>query len=237
MKHILILTLLFSLLISQTKPKELYKIAIDIGHTPNKHGATSARGIGEYRYNRNIALKLLAKLQQKGFYKAFVINHEGKEIKLKHRTKVAKLRNADLFISIHHDSLNKKYLKRWTYDGKKRHFSNKFKGYSIFISRKNPENLKLATILGNNLVQEGLTPTLHHSEKIKGEHRKLLDKQKGIYDFGQLVVLRTSSIPSLLFECGIILNKKEELLLRDTKYQDKLVSILANSLEEYYFNN
>lgn len=236
MKYLLLLFFCIISLCAQVKTKKTFVVAIDIGHTPKKHGSTSAHGIGEYRYNRNIALRLNKKLHQKGFSKAFVINVRGKEIKLKQRTKVAKLRGADLFISIHHDSLNKKYLKRWFYDGKKRYYSNKFRGYSIFISRKNPENLKFAEILGQNLRDNNLTPTFHHTEKIKGENRKLLDRDKGIYDFGQLVVLRTSSIPSLLFECGVILNKEEEILLSTSKYQDKLAFILAESIEEYYFS-
>jgi len=40
----------------------------------------------------------------------------------------------DLFISIHHDDVQPVYYSKWDYNGKTYHFSDKFAGYSIFVS-------------------------------------------------------------------------------------------------------
>jgi N-acetylmuramoyl-L-alanine amidase len=237
MKPIIASLLIFFIFIAGSyaeQEKNTFTIAIDIGHTPKKYGATSARGTGEYLFNKSIALKLHENLIDKGFTRTFIINPQGEEISLKSRTQTAKQKKTDLFISIHHDSVNEKYLKKWTHRGKNRFYSDNFKGYSLFISDKNKQNRIFANILGETLLADDFRPTLHHAEKIKGENRRLLDAKKGIYEFGQLVVLKTATFPALLFECGVILNREEEALLSSANYQDKLASALATAIVSYY---
>jgi N-acetylmuramoyl-L-alanine amidase len=214
--------------------KNNFIIALDIGHTPKKQGATSARGTGEYIFNKQIVLTLYKKLLHLGFSNTFIINQQGEEISLKGRTQLAKKKRTTLFISIHHDSVNQKYLKTWTHENKKKFYSDNFNGYSIFISTKHKENKIIANTLGKALLTQNFQPTLHHAEKIKGENRRLLDAKKGIYEFGELIVLKTADFPALLFECGIILNRNEESLLLSADYQDKLTSVLATAINQYY---
>src|SRR5437762_12066031 len=46
-------------------------IALDIDHTPLRCGATSARGVFEYRLNRRLIPELSAQLQAIGFIRTF----------------------------------------------------------------------------------------------------------------------------------------------------------------------
>ncbi len=237
MKSIIYIAFVFLLLTENgytQSEKNNFIIALDIGHTPKKQGATSARGTGEYIFNKQIVHTLYKKLIHQGFSSTFIINRQGEEISLKGRTQLAKKQHTNLFISIHHDSVNEKYLKTWTHESKKKFYSDDFNGYSIFISTKHKENRVLANTLGKTLLTKNFQPTLHHAEKIKGENRKLLDAKKGIYEFGELAVLKTADSPALLFECGIILNRNEESLLLSTDYQDKLASALATAINQYY---
>ena len=105
---------------------------------------------------------------------------------LHERSLWARARATKLFISIHHDSMQPPYLRPWTHNGVARRYSEKFRGYSIFISeqiaavvtsRRTPE------VLGPGLLDRGLSPTLHHAEPIAGENRELLDPALGIYHF------------------------------------------------------
>lgn len=211
-------------------------IAIDMGHTRNNYGSKSARGRGEFHFNQVIAKKLYAQLQQYGYKNTFIINPKGNNIKLRARTKVAQRRKADLFISIHHDSMQLRFLKKWKYKGKQLLHSERFKGFSLFISQKNQykkQNLRLAHALAKNMLKNKFTPTLHHAMPIKGENRKLIDKRKGIYAFPQLAVLRTAKSPAILVECGVIVNKDEELLLRNNQYQNKISKALADGIVAY----
>ena len=167
---------------------------------------------------------------------AFIINPDGKKISLKKRTQVASEKGADLFISLHHDSVQQKYIDYWKYKQKKNHYSDKFSGYSIFVSSKNiqaEESYRFAAFLGKELIGYGFTPTLHHAEKIKGENRKLLDNKKGIYEFDDLVVLKTAAIPSILLECGVIVNRKEELLVESDGFKEDMSNAIVNAVVKY----
>jgi N-acetylmuramoyl-L-alanine amidase len=211
-------------------------IAIDIGHTLKRSGSTSARGVPEFQFNQSIALQLQKKLKEYGYKNTFVINKKGKNIKLKERTKYAHDNNADVFISIHHDSMQRQFLKQWKYRGKHYLHGEKFRGYSLFVSQKSKHkkaNIILARSIADSMMKSNFVPTLHHAMPIKGEARKLIDKSKGIYDFPQLAVLRTSKVPAILVECGVIVNKDEELLLRKKEYQAKISESLAKGIIHY----
>ncbi|MCK5902857.1 MAG: N-acetylmuramoyl-L-alanine amidase [Cocleimonas sp.] len=211
-------------------------IAIDIGHTQQKSGATSARGVSEFQFNQVIARKLHSQLNAYGYNNSFIINPKGKNISLKNRNEQAHRRGATVFISIHHDSMQTKFLKEWEYKGNKYLHGEKFKGFSLFISQttaQKKENLNLARAISNQMLRQGFTPTLHHAMPIKGENRTLLDKKRGIYEFSELAVLRRSIIPAVLVECGVIVNKDEERLLRNNQYQNKISQSLADGIIQY----
>ncbi|MDM8558593.1 N-acetylmuramoyl-L-alanine amidase [Candidatus Parabeggiatoa sp. HSG14] len=215
--------------------KESFVVAIDIGHSIRRFGTTSAKGIGEFYFNKNLAKMLWKSLFQAGFTQAFLINEKGANITLKKRTAIAKRKNADLFIAIHHDSVQPRYLSSWRYKGKKRFYSDVFQGYSIFYSEKNRQvqrSLSFANLLGAEMRHNLFVPTLHHAEKIKGENRELVNKDKGIYRFDNLVVLKTATMPAVLLEAGLIVNRKEENLLSNPTYQKKLVLSVIAAIEK-----
>jgi N-acetylmuramoyl-L-alanine amidase len=43
---------------------------------------------------------------------------------------------------------------------------------------------------------------LHHAEPVAGESRELIDRALGIYRYDELAVLRTATMPAVLFEAG-----------------------------------
>jgi N-acetylmuramoyl-L-alanine amidase len=160
------------------------------------------------------------------------VNLKGSEISLEDRPRQAVKDSADFLISIHHDSVQPRYLSKWTYQDKSLRYSDKFSGYSIFISKKTPhydDSIVFAELLGDELLATGLSPTLHHAEKIKGENRLLLDNSRGIYQFDDLIVLKRSPIPALLLECGIILNRDEELRVASDEYRQHIARAIYNA--------
>jgi N-acetylmuramoyl-L-alanine amidase len=209
-----------------------FVIALDVGHTPLRGGAISARGVFEYEFNRRLVAELFAQLQSSGFTQSFVINPQGGEISLPHRSIEANEQKADLFLAIHHDSVKDKYLKNWEFDGKTQKYCDDFHGYSIFISRKNAraaESVEFAANLGQALLDAGLTPTLHHAEQ---EKRPVLDKDKGVYAFDDLVVLKIAKMPAVLLECGVIVNRREEEKLNDPAYRKRLIGAIDRAIQE-----
>ena len=79
--------------------------------------------------------------------------------------------HADLFISIHHDSVPDNLLETWEYEGQQRSFSDRFKGYALFISNENGNrkgSLEFGHFLGEELEARGLRYTPHYTVAADG---------------------------------------------------------------------
>jgi N-acetylmuramoyl-L-alanine amidase len=218
---------------SEVKPL----VALDVGHTINHPGAYSARGVGEYYFNRKIVKALHESLRKSGKVDAFIINPEGKPISLQERPRQAARRNAGLFLAVHHDSVQPRYLKKWEIHGKTQLYADNFKGFSMFVSRRNPkfpESFRFARLLGVAMVARGFSPTLHHAEKIPGEGRNLVDEDLGLYEFDNLVVLKSAAMPAALLECGIIVNRDEEASLQTPEIQNRIVDAAGEAIMRFF---
>lgn len=210
-----------------------FKIAIDVGHSPKAWGATSARGRKEYDFNLRFAEELVAKSRNWLNLKLVLISPE--ITGLKARPAEAKKMGARAFVSIHHDAVNKKYLEFWEFEGKKRAYSDKFRGHSIFISNENDDpkgSRALADLVGRQMADRGLKPTLHHAEKIEGENRTLLNDKLGIYE-ADFTVIAANTMPAILFEVGVIVHRDEELQLDEPAHRSTIQLALLTALEEF----
>src|SRR5690606_35787014 len=135
----------------------------------------------------------------------------------------------DLFISIHHDSVQPHYLSQWEHEGVTRGYSDRFAGYSVFVSRLNPRveaSLKCASAAGAAMRRAGYAASRCHAEPIPGENRPFADEANGVHYFDNLVVLRTATVPALLFEAGVIVNRDEELRLREPADRRKITEAI-----------
>jgi N-acetylmuramoyl-L-alanine amidase len=191
--------------------------------------------VSEYTFNRQFAGLLLERLKETGMKGSFIIEAPGEPLSLAARTKAAARHNAEFFISIHHDSVQPIYLATWKYQNVERLYSDRFSGFSLFVPKHHPksaENLALAQSIGTQLLRAGFHPSLHHAEAIKGEERELLDPKRGIFAFDDLVVLKTATMPAVLLECGMIVNRDEELRLRDRAFQDRMVGAVVGGISE-----
>jgi N-acetylmuramoyl-L-alanine amidase len=210
-----------------------FAVALDVGHSKVQGGAVSARGVFEYEFNRRLVGELFDLLQSKGFSDSFIINPNGDEIPLLKRAQAANNRNADLFLAIHHDSVQDSFLKEWKVNGKPQKFCDEFHGYSVFFSRNNvavAQSRAFAVQLGQALLDVGLTPTLHHVEQ---EQRPIIDPQKGVYAFDDLKVLKGAKMPAVLLECGVIVNRTEEDALNTKEYRNRIINAIESAIAKF----
>jgi N-acetylmuramoyl-L-alanine amidase len=213
-----------------------FRLALDIGHTLSQPGATSATGATEFEYNRTLARAVLAALQKKGIGAAFMIGESGEPMALEARTRRAAEGGADLLLSLHHDSVQPRYLSTWNVGGVEQHYSDLFHGYSILVSARNPhfaESKMFALALGDALLAETLNPSLHHAEPIPGENHPLLDATRGIYEYDGLAVLRTAGMPAVLLESAVIVNRAEEQRVRSGEYHRHVIAAIVKAVRAY----
>ena len=216
--------------------KGRFVVALDVGHDRAHPGATSARGEVEFDYNLALSGLVLGALQANGFARAFRIGETGGPITLASRPQRARDGHAAMFISLHHDFVQPHYLSQWSYQGRSLAYSDDFHGYSIFVSTRSPwarQNLVLADDLGRALRARGLAPSLHHAAPEDGERHPLLDRELGIYQYDSLAVLRGATMPALLLELAVIVNRDEEQAIRSGLYHPKMVAAIVEAVTAF----
>jgi len=217
----------FVLFVFLTFPASAAKIALDVGHYFKKPGVISARGVAEFQYNLQLAQEVEAALRRAG-HTTLMIGENGMAEDLGSRAPRAK--GMDLFISIHHDSVQPRFLSTWEYEGETRNYSDRFSGYSLFVSRLHPDpgaSLKCASAIGAAMRQAGFTASRYHADPVLGENRPFADEENGVHYFDNLAVLKTARVPALLFEAGVIVNRDEELRMRDPAVRGKIVAAIV----------
>lgn len=93
--------------------------------------------------------------------------------------------------------------------------SPSWRGLQIFYTNNNKENKEIALSLTNYL-----------KEKLSNTREAKKDSTYYMY--------KHIKSPGVLIETGFISNPSDNYLLRDEKYQNKLITLIADSIENYY---
>ena len=223
--------------VSRCEPAR-FRIVLDVGHTAESEGAISARNVSEFVFNLRLAKRIEEKLKAEGFKETKLLLTEGKARRsLFKRVDAANNLPADLLLSIHHDSVPNKLLEDWEFGGKKSHFSDRFSGYSVFVSRDNPDfktSLSFAELIGKEMKAQGLDYAKQYTLPIMGRYqRPLLNKETGVYGYDELIVLRKTRMAAALLEAGSIINRDEELKMSSPEHQDIISSGVAAAVKEF----
>jgi N-acetylmuramoyl-L-alanine amidase len=215
-----------------------FRVVLDVGHTAESEGATSARNVAEFVFNLRLAQRIAEKLKADGFPETRLLVTEGKSRpSLVKRVAAANELHADLFLSIHHDSVPNSLLENWEFEGKKSHFSDRFSGYSVFVSRNNPDfktSLAFAELVAKEMKAQGLQYAQQYTQAIMGRYQHpLLNKETGVYSYDQLRVLRSTRMPAVLLEAGSIINRDEELKMDSPERRDIISNAVAAAVKEF----
>ncbi len=215
-----------------------FRIVVDVGHTAKSEGAMSARNVTEFDFNLRLAQRVVEKLQTQGFPETKLLVTQGRaRPSLAARVAAAQNLHANLFLSIHHDSVPDKFMEKWEFEGKKSHFSDRFHGYSVFVSRYNPEykaSLAFAELVARELKARGLEYAVQYSQPIMGRYQHpLLNKETGVYSYDELIVLKTSRMPAVLVESGSIINRDEELRMASPEHRETVSSAVVTAAREF----
>jgi N-acetylmuramoyl-L-alanine amidase len=219
------------------KPAQ-FRVVVDVGHTAAVPGALSARGVTEYEFNLRLSKVIERKLLESGFARTVLMVTDGPaQAGLAKRVRRANDLKADVFLSVHHDSVPERFKEKWEHHGSKNLFSDRFKGHSIFVSYDHPDrkgSMLFAKLLGEQLKAQGLHYSPHYTETLMGgRRRELVDGEAGVYRFDMLHVLRATEMPAVLLEAGLIINRDEELLLASPDHQTLISTAVTEAVEAF----
>ncbi|MFZ2889911.1 N-acetylmuramoyl-L-alanine amidase family protein [Sulfuricurvum sp.] len=221
-------------------------IVIDPGHGGKDSGAVG-NGFMEKEIVLNISQQLSEKLRDQG-YTVYMTRNNDTFIELKNRTKYANTKEADLFISVHANSIPK------TSD------PNAAEGIeTYFLSPTRSErSMRVAALENSEEIEEmgqyGKLSFLSflNKEKIIASNKLAIDLQKGmlgslrkqfggVHDNGvreaPFWVLVGAQMPAVLLEVGYISHPEESALIADEKYQRFMVDGLVEGIGRYFANN
>jgi len=215
--------ILTSLLLAASAAAPAATVVVDTGHSRMQTGSKAADGTTEFSYNRAMAQAVIFELKQRR-HNVIDVQDEGDDTTLTKR--VNKTLGADLFLSIHHDSIQQEYLDA----GRERQFT----GHAIFasaLSKHLKPSLKCAMTIGDAMLQSGSKPSRYHAAPVKGENRPLIDAKRGIHRYDHLVVLKVAQSPAVLLEVGVIVNPDELPRLKDPTWVKSTASNIADGIE------
>ena len=219
---------------------KVFTVVIDAGHGGNDPGAIGRKG-REKNINLNVALKLGSLIQQ-NCADTRVVYTRKKDVfvPLHRRAEIANEAKADLFISIHTNSLasrNSRVSGTETYTlGLHRTDENlevaKKENAVILIEDDykqryagfNP-NSSESYIIFEFLQDKNMAQSVNFARLVQGQFRANHRIDKGVHQAGFLV-LRETSMPSVLVELGYITNQQEEAFL----LSENGSSVLAQSI-------
>jgi N-acetylmuramoyl-L-alanine amidase len=216
-------------------------IVIDPGHGGIDPGATGQRGLEEKDVTLDIARRLRDKLTLSGDYRVLLTREQDRKVFLKERVAFAKTNHADLFISIHINSLpagseSVNYLETY-------YFGPHTDQRSLDLAEK--ENRDSDYVMGDFrevIARIGDTLKTEESKELASSiHTHLFNDLKrinhGLIDAGSktapFMVLLGVEVPSVLVEISCISNRAEETRLSRPEYRDSVADFLEAGIVEY----
>ena len=222
-------------------------IAIDAGHGGEDPGAIGKNGTREKDVTLAIARELERRIDSEPGMKAMLTRDGDYFVPLRDRMRRARSRQADLFVSIHADSIRDRSV-----DGSSVYILSQHgattEAARWLAERQNEADLiggvslenkgdMLASVLLDLSQTASLTASHTAAEHVLrqlnlvGEVRRPLVQQAGF------MVLKSPDIPSMLIETAYISNPAEELRLRSTAHQAKLAVAIDRGLREYFYSD
>ena len=206
-------------------------IVIDPGHNyGGDNGATSTHNGVTYierDLNMQVSLKLKDELEKKGFTVVLTRNPEDRETiavseSLRKRVDLANKLQADFFISIHQNSYT----------------DSSVRGFEVYYSDALPETRGVISSDGLeyslNSLRTSETEKVKLSKKIGSSIVSSVTSEMGLKNRGlknkDFYVVKNTTMPSLLVECGFISNPDEAKNLANEQKQQKMAEIIAREI-------
>ena len=217
-------------------------IVLDAGHGGVDPGALG-RKAREKSVTLNFTRELAKQLRKTGKYKVYLTRNRDIYIPLRQRVNIARKHNADLFISIHADAIERKNVRGMSIYTLSETASDK---EAAALAKKENQSDIIAGIdfadqppeVANILIDLAQRETKNLSVKFanlvvdnaRGKTR-LLDRT---HRFAGFRVLKAPDVPSVLIELGFLTNRSDEKQLLSTAWRRKVAGALVNSVNGFF---
>ncbi len=222
-------------------------IAVDAGHGGEDPGATGHAGVHEKDVVLAIARALARRIDSEPGMRAVLTRDRDEFLTLRERIRRARVANADLFVSIHADSIaNSAVSGSSVYVLSERGASNEAARW--LAERENAADLMggvsladkgntLASVLMDLTQSETISASTSAAQSVLGALVGVGLVRKVQVQEARFVVLKSPDIPSMLVETAYISNPVEERRLRNPAQQTALADAVFTGLRSYFTGN
>ncbi len=221
-----------------------FTVVIDPGHGGIDPGATGRGGIHEKDIALAVARDLKTKLEQTGRYQVALTRAQDIFLRLRDRVAIARERGADLFLSLHADTIDDRSIRGahvYSLSEKasdaeaaalaaKENRADIIAGVDLtmFTAEVGSILLDLAQRETNN-VSSDIADTVVDEFRVTGVHTvRKPHRQAGF------AVLKAPDVPSILIELGFLSNVEDERMLVDRSSRAPLVTSIARAVHRHF---
>ena len=226
----LIKTETFAAMGKEQEENDVKRIVIDPGHGGFDPGAISPGGFQEKDGVLQISQFLAKKLQDKG-YEVYLTRSRDNYIELMERGRFANKKNADLFISVHLNSLDNSSV-----EGVELYYYE-FSEYSYKIRL---QRLYGASALNEEQIQKKIynkiDTTLKSEEYIQIMNDVFMAEGFKMHKMvpADFAVVAYSEMPAILIECGFLSNPSFAKEIQQAQFQEKIADTITKSVMKMF---
>lgn len=227
------------------KPKHTRRVAyrpmivIDPGHGGRDPGAIGGAKVKEETVTLKAALELRKQLLKTGKYRVVLTRTTDTYVVHEKRVRIARKAGADLFISLHADSLDRPEIRGasvYTLADRA-----KKRGHNLVNTQNWIHDVDLAShsgavgdILVNLAQREALSKSSQFADILIPQLKKRTVLLGNTHRQASIYVLIAPDVPAVLLEMGFISNLKDEKLLNSAKHRAKLMKSVTEATNLYF---
>jgi N-acetylmuramoyl-L-alanine amidase len=222
-------------------------IAIDAGHGGEDPGAIGKNGTREKDVVLAIARELALKINAEPGMKAVLTRNGDYFVELRDRMRRARAQQADLFVSIHADSIRDRSIdgssvyilsQRGATDEASRWLAERENASDLIggVSLDDKSDV-LASVLLDLSQSAALNASQVAAQRVLHQLTQAGEVRKHEVQQARFIVLKSPDIPSMLVETAYISNPQEEMRLRTPAQQARLATAIHRGLHDYFYAN
>jgi N-acetylmuramoyl-L-alanine amidase len=218
-------------------------IVIDPGHGGVDPGAIGASGTYEKAIVLAASKTLKSVLEKTGRYDVILTRENDRFIRLRERVAASRAADADLFISVHADSIADKRLRGASIYTLSEQSSDKEAARLAEAENKSDiiagmdfsdETPEVTNILIDLAQRETMNQSARFAGYLAEELRGAVRTHRRAHRFAGFAVLKAPDVPSVLLELGYLSNEKEERMIRSPEFQNKVAQALTKGIDRYF---
>jgi len=223
------------------QPKR-FTVVIDPGHGGIDGGAEGVSGTSEKAITLAFGRELRQKLAETGKYDVYMTRDSDIFLPLDERVRIARQHDADLFISIHADTISMKGIRGatvYTVSDKasdaeaqatadRENLSDTLAGIDV-----KQEDHEVSDILVDLIRRETHTYSVKFARALLSELSPTIELINNPQRSAGFKVLLAPDVPSVLVELGYLSNIKDEAQLRDPQWRGKAIDRMASAIAEF----